>query len=195
MKRALIKQKTTFTSLLLCLFLVQGCSSILSLGTADPIVENPGKRSTGSFIDDEIIETKAIVNIKKTDPELARAHIVITSYNGVVLLAGQVNSDRLRLLAASTTAKIPKVQRVYNELTISGATSGIARSNDGWITAKIKSKMLSTSTVPATRIKVVTENGIVYLMGLLTQEEGDRAAELARKTSGVQKVVRIFEYI
>lgn len=195
MKTALSKKIITTLSLAFCLAILPGCSSILSMGTVEPIEENLGKRSLGSFIDDEIIEIKAIVNINKTDPELERAHIVVTSYNGIVLLAGQVGSEQLRLQAAATAAKIPKVLRVYNELTVSGATSGLARSNDSWITAKIKSKMLSTSTIPANRIKVVTENGIVYLMGLLTQDEGDRAAELARTTSGVQKVVRIFEYI
>lgn len=195
MKIVRTKQIIATLSLVFCFSILQSCSSILSLGTAEPIEENPGKRSMGSFIDDEIIEVKAIVNINKTNPDLERAHIIVTSYNGIVLLAGQVGSEPLRLQAAATVAKIPKVQRVYNELTISGATSGLARSNDGWITAKIKSKMLSTSTIPANRIKVVTENGIVYLLGLLTQDEGDRAAELARTTSGVQKVVRIFEYI
>ncbi|MFT7129462.1 MAG: osmotically-inducible protein OsmY [Gammaproteobacteria bacterium] len=195
MKIIQTKQIKVILSIALCLSILQGCSSIVSIGTAEPIRENPGKRSMGSFIDDELIEIKAKVNINKTDPELASAHIIITSYNGIVLLAGQVGSEPLRLQAATIAAKIPKVQRVYNELTIAGATSGLARSNDGWITAKIKSKMMSTSTIPANRIKVVTENGIVYLMGLLTQDEGDRAAELARTTSGVQKVVRIFEYI
>lgn len=183
------------TATFLILFILQGCSSILSVGTVEPIPENPGKRSFGSFIDDEIIETKTLVNIKKTYPELEKSHIIVISFNGIVLLAGQVQSQDLRQKAAAVAAKIPKVQRVYNELTVSGATSGLARSNDAWITAKIKSKMLANSSIPAIRIKVVTENGNVYLMGLLTKDEGDRAAELARKTAGVQKVVRIFEYI
>jgi osmotically-inducible protein OsmY len=174
---------------------LSGCSSILAVGTAEPIQENPGKRTIGSIVDDEVIETKTLVNIRKTGDRLAKAHIVVTSYNGIVLLAGQVASAPLREQAATVAAAIPKVQRVYNELTVSGATSGMARSNDAWITAKIKSKMLAKSAIPANRIKVVTENGTVYLMGLLSKEEGDRAAELARKTAGVQKVVRIFEYI
>lgn len=189
--------RMAFTALVFSLsaILLSGCSSILAVGTAEPIQENPGKRTIGSIVDDEVIETKTLVNIRKTGDRLAQAHIVVTSYNGIVLLAGQVASAPLREQAATVAAAIPKVQRVYNELTVSGATSGMARSNDAWITAKIKSKMLAKSAIPANRIKVVTENGTVYLMGLLSKEEGDRAAELARKTAGVQKVVRIFEYI
>jgi len=186
---------TTALVLSLSALNLPGCSSILAVSTAEPIQENPGKRTLGSIIDDEIIETKTLVNIRKTDDQFAQAHIVVTSYNGIVLLAGQVGSAPLRQQAAKVAAAIPKVQRVYNELTVAGSTSGLARSNDAWITAKIKSKMLAKSAIPGARIKVVTENGTVYLLGLLSKEEGDRAAELARKTAGVQKVVRIFEYI
>ncbi|MEE8058425.1 MAG: BON domain-containing protein [Pseudomonadales bacterium] len=184
-----------------CLFVIvialslQSCSTILSAISAGPIKEDIGERSVGSFVDDEIIETKALVNIDKADPELAQAHIVVTSYNGIVLLAGQVKTEEQRQLAAKTVAKVSKVRRVHNELTISGSSSMVARSNDAWLTTKVKSKMLANTTLEGSRIKVVTENGVVYLMGLVTKEEADRAAELVRKTAGVQKVVRIFEYI
>ena len=185
-----------YCSLVIALALVlQSCSSIISATSSEPIKENPYKRSTGSRIDDEIIETKALVNIDKADAALAQAHINVTSYNGIVLLTGQVSNESLRQLAAQTTAKIKKVRRVHNELTIAGATSMVVRSNDAWITTKVKSKMLASSEVEGNRIKVVTENGVVYLMGLVTREEADRAAELSRKTGGVQKVVRVFEYI
>jgi osmotically-inducible protein OsmY len=174
---------------------LQGCSSIISATTTEPIGDDIDKRSTGARIDDEVIETKALVNIDKASPELAQSHIIVTSFNSVVLLAGQVNSEELRLLAATTVAKIHNVKRVHNELVVAGATSMVARSNDTWITTKVKSKMLAASNIEGQRIKVVTENGVVYLMGIVSREEADRAAELARKTAGVQKVVRIFEYI
>ncbi len=174
---------------------IQGCSHIISATSSEPIKEKPTERSTGSRIDDEIIETKALVNIDKTDNRLAQSHINVTSYNGIVLLTGQVSTEALRQLAAQTVAKIKKVRRVHNELTLSGASSMVARSNDAWITTKVKSKMLASSKVQGQRIKVVTENGVVYLMGLVSRDEADRAAELSRKTGGVQKVVRIFEYI
>lgn len=185
----------TLITLIFSMTVLSACSSLLSVTTADPIEDNNDERTTGSMLDDEIIETKALVNIDKADAALAQAHIVVVSFNRVVLLAGQVNSEEQRQLAASTVANIHNVRRVHNELTLSGTTSMLARSNDAWITTKVKSKMLAVSDVEGHRIKVITENGVVYLMGLVTREEADRAANLARKTAGVQKVVRIFEYI
>jgi len=182
-------------SLLISFTLLQACSTIVSSSRSEPIENNSANRTIGTLLDDEVIETKALVNIDKADPQLAQSHIIVTSYNGIVLLAGQVSTEELRQLAANTTAIINKVRRVHNEITVSGKTSMVIRSNDSWITTKIKSKMLSNSSIQGSRIKVVTENGVVYLMGLITKDEADRAAELARKTAGVQKVVRIFEYI
>ena len=189
--------KTFFSLICLTLLIIsiQGCSSFLSAVTADPIENKGDKRTTGSTLDDEMIEIKALVNIDKADEELAHAHIVAVSFNGVVLLAGQVNTAEQRLLAEQTVDKINKVRRIHNEITVSGATSMVARSNDSWITTKVKTKLLANSEVEGGRIKVVTENGVVYLMGLVTRDEATRAAEYARQTGGVQKVVRIFEYI
>lgn len=189
--------KTFFSLIFLTLLMIniQGCSSFLSAVTADPIEDEGDERTTGSTLDDEMIEIKALVNIDKADEELAHAHIVAVSFNGVVLLAGQVNTAEQRLLAEQTVDKISKVRRIHNEITVSGATSMVARSNDSWITTKVKTKLLANSEVEGGRIKVVTENGVVYLMGLVTRDEATRAAEYARQTGGVQKVVRIFEYI
>lgn len=185
----------SYLVLALSLTSMLGCSSIISLGTSDPIKENPAKRSFGAYIDDEIIEVKTKVNLGNISEQLKKSHISVISYNGVVLLTGQVANEELRQLATSTAEQVKKVRRVYNEITVSGATSALARSNDAWLTAKIKSKMIANSEVAARRIKVVTENGVVFLMGLVTKAEGDRAADVVRTTKGVQKVVRIFEYI
>ena len=170
-----------------------GCAQMISAGTSEPI-EETGKRTMGSMVDDHIIETKAAVNIDKASPELARSHIVIVSYNGIVLLAGQVKTEDLRQLAAETVAKIAKVRLVHNEITVAGNTSLMVRSNDSWITTKIKSRLLVDDKASGS-IKVVTENSVVYLMGVVTRAEADQATEIARTTSGVQKVVRLFEYL
>ena len=177
------------------IFILQACSNIISLTTDGPLEQDEGERTTGSFIDDEIIETKILVNLDKTSKELAQSHISVTSYNGIVLLTGQVQNEQLRQLAAKTASKISKVRRIHNELSISGDSSMVARSNDVWITSKLKSKMLIKPKIESGRIKVVTESGTVFLMGLLSREEGERVADLARQTGGVQKVVIIFEYI
>lgn len=182
-------------AIILSVGLLQSCSTIISATRSDGFHDQKDERSTGACIDDQIIETKAQVNIDKADPALAQSHVVVVSFNGIVLLAGQVPSEALRQLAAKVVAQISKVRRVNNELTISGNTSMVARSNDAWITTKVKTKMLASSKIEGSRIKVVTENGVVYLMGLVTRQEADQAAEAARKTAGVQKVVRIFEYI
>lgn len=174
---------------------LQGCSKIISMTTDEPLDQDKGERSAGSFLDDEIIETKILVNLDKRDPELAESHISVTSYNGVVLLTGQVNSESLRLIAAEVARDVSRVRKVHNEIAVSGAISMVARSNDTWITTKLKSKMFFQPKIQGGRIKVVTENGVVYLMGLLTKDEGKRASDLARQTDGVQKVVILFEYL
>lgn len=181
--------------LFITLVTLSACSKIISLTTDEPIETDKGERTTGSFIDDEIIETKILVNFDKSSPELAQAHLSATSFNGIVLLTGQVNSEDLRQSAANAAAKVAKVRRVYNEISVSGAISMVARSNDAWITTKLKSKMLIKPEIEGGRVKVITENGIVYLMGLLSKEEGARVADIVRQTGGVQKVVILFEYI
>lgn len=184
------------TLLVPVLSLGSGCASIVSItsGTA-PIEEKPGKRTVGSVIDDEIIETKVLVNIRKAAPGFEHANISVTSFNGVVLLAGQVPSEALREQSSAVTHKVRKVRKVHNELKVSGPTSGLARSNDAWLTSKVKARMFANGNVPATRIKVVTENGTVFLLGLVTQEEAEAAVGLVRNVRGVEKIVKVFEYI
>ncbi|MDH5738525.1 MAG: BON domain-containing protein [Gammaproteobacteria bacterium] len=142
-----------------------------------------------------MIESKGRVKIKKAHSDLKNAHIDIVAYNGVVLLVGQVPSEETRQIAAETLQQMPKVKKLYNELQIAGPTSVFSRMNDGWLTTKIKSKMFASKEVEAGRIKVLTENGVTYLMGMVTKEEADSAVELARRVYGVQKVVKAFEII
>ncbi|MFK7731737.1 MAG: BON domain-containing protein [Pseudomonadales bacterium] len=171
------------------------CSSLISATRSGPIQEDYGKRSFGSFIDDGLIETKTRVNLKKANEQLKQAHVGVTSYNGVVLLAGQVPSAELRDLAGNVAGKVRNVKRVHNELEVAGPISLPARSNDSWLTTKVKSKLIASSAVKGRRIKVVTENGVVHLMGLVTRNEADKVVNVVKGTFGVQKIVRIFEYI
>jgi osmotically-inducible protein OsmY len=157
--------------------------------------ENYSKRSTGTLLDDQSIENRSYANIANAAPELRKAHIVVVSFNNVVLLLGQVPSSELRDLAATTVKNIRKVRAVHNEITVSGPTSMMTRSSDFWLTTKVKSKMIGSKKVAANRIKVVTENSVVYLLGLITRDEADAAVEIARQTYGAQKIVKVFEYI
>jgi len=174
---------------------LSGCTTLLSVSTDQPLQEDYGERTIGHIIDDELIESKALVNISKTDPGFDSAHIVVVSHNGVVLLAGQVRSARLRDLAANTVKKIRNVRKVHNEIAVAGPTSFPVRASDNWLTSKIKVRMIGTKGIDANRINVTTENGVVYLLGLLTREEGERAVDVVKRSYGVQKIVRIFEYI
>ncbi|MFT5576964.1 MAG: osmotically-inducible protein OsmY [Bermanella sp.] len=171
------------------------CSSIISATSDGPIKEDPGERTLGAAIDDQIIETKALVNIRAAHKELNSSNVGAVSYNGIVLLIGQVPSDSLRTLAAQTAAKIKRVRRVHNELMVVGKTSMLVRSNDSWISTKVKSKLALSDEIDSGRILVVTENGVVYLMGIVTNAEADIATDIVRQTNGVQRVVRVFEFI
>jgi osmotically-inducible protein OsmY len=178
--------------LLLC-----SCATVVSTATGDAgVQENRGRRSVGAVFDDAAIETAVQVNIDAADDALKASHINVVSFNGVVLIVGQVASQDLKNLAtrvANTTNS--RTKAVHNELEVSGPTTFLARSNDAWITSKLKTLMLADPNVAGLRIKLVTENSVVYLMGLVTQEEANRAVDLVSTTSGVTKVVRVFEYI
>ncbi|MFC3607185.1 BON domain-containing protein [Stutzerimonas tarimensis] len=182
--------------LLACSVLASGCSSVVTATRDEPIQDDRGTRTLGKRIDDSLIETKAAVNIAKAHPDLERgSRVIVTSFNGVVLLAGQTPRQELKTQAAQAAASIQGVKRVHNELQILPPSSALARSNDTWLTTRIKAQMLGDNSVPGSRIKVITENGIVYLLGLVTREEGDRATSAAQTVSGVQRIVRLFEYI
>ncbi|WP_421865734.1 BON domain-containing protein [Motiliproteus sp.] len=190
-----MKAQSVAVIVLLSLFGLSGCSNLISATKEEPISEEPTSRTTGSFIDDELIEIKSLVNISKASEELKQSHIAVTSFNGIVLLTGQVPNDNARQLTESVVGEVRKVRKIHNELTVAGPTSAIVRSNDTWLTAKIKAKMLAEQNLKSTRIKVVTENGAVYLLGLVSDDQANLAVEITRNTVGVQKVVKMFEYV
>ena len=177
------------------IFHLNGCGSFIAATSDEPIKEDYGERTWGSFIDDDSIETKAYVNLKKASPKLDEAHISVISYNGIVLIVGQVPDRHSKNLATTTVKKIRKVRRVHNELSIAGESGTLVRSGDSWLTTKTKVRMFFTPELQSGRIKVVTENGVVYLMGLVSRAEADRVVNEVQHSYGVQKIVKIFEYI
>lgn len=181
--------------LLASTLLINGCASMIGATSDQPIHEDRTSRTTGSLIDDELIEIKSLVNIGKASQELKQSHVSVTSYNGVVLICGQVPNSQVKQLAGNVVGKLNKVRKVHNELQVAGPTSTIVRANDSWLTAKVKSKMLADRELKAMGIKVVTENGTVYLLGLVENQQANRAVEITRNTVGVQKVVKMFEYV
>ena len=188
---------TRFGFVLGTLLFLNSCASVISATTGDEgVEENRGRRTMGAMVDDGSIETAIKVNLNAADEQLKKSHINVVSFNATVLLVGQVPSQDMKNLATRVArSSSSRVKEVYNELEVAGATTFLSRSNDAWLSAKIKTLMLADSEVSGLRTKVVTENGVVYLMGLLTQDEADKTVNLVSNTRGVTKVVRAFEYI
>lgn len=151
------------------------------------------RRTSGAQLEDEGIELRSVNRIREALVE--RAHVNATSYNRQVLLTGEVPTEQDKALAEQVVSRVENVQKIVNELSVMGNSSLVARSSDALVTGKVKASFVDAKDLYANSFKVVTERGVVHLMGRVTQREADRAAEVARSISGVQKVVRIFEII
>jgi len=172
------------TALLTCLLLLSGCA-----GTP----ERP--RSTGAWIDDNILEVAIEREIRASDEAYKGAHLVVVVYDGLVLLLGQVPSEQLKAQAAAVAAGMYKVDaaKVHNHLSVSGPISMLARTNDGLLTTKVKTRLLASEAVRGLRVKVISENGVVYLLGAVTSEQADASVTEAQKAFGVQRIVKVFQ--
>ena len=178
------------------LLLLTGCTTMIGSINEDPIRTDPTERSWGNWLDDNSIATIAEVNINKANSGFKQnSRIKVVSFNGIVLLLGQVPDKALKEEATRIVTPINNVKKVYNELTIGSPATLLEHSNDSWITTKIKTSLIQSEIVTADKIKVNTEKGTVYLMGLTTPREANAAVEVARNTRGVQKVVKVFEYV
>ena len=189
------KKLTLWTAAACILTTLSGCSSLISATREEPIHEDAGKRTLGSYVEDEMIENKTLVNINKGSSAVNTAHIGVTSYNGILLLTGQVPNEAARTEAEQIAMQTRNVRKIHNELEIEGPTSGLIRTNDAYLTSRIKLQLLTNETVEGGRIKVVTENGSVYLMGLVTEQEANNAVNIIRTVPGVKRIVKVFEYI
>lgn len=177
---------------LLCAATLQGCFPLAATGLAASALMMDDRRTSGVYIEDENIEWKSLA---RTREKFRGVHISTTSYNLNVLLTGQAPTEEVKNEIAEVVRAIPSVKKVTNEIAVSGNVSLAARGNDAIVTSNVKARLLGNGKVSPNHIKVVTENGIVYLMGIVTQQEGDAAAEVARTTSGVARVIKVFEYI
>ncbi|MGH8598349.1 MAG: BON domain-containing protein [Gammaproteobacteria bacterium] len=170
-----------------------GCAPLVAGGAATGAVVTSDRRTTGTVIEDQAIESKAH-DFFKADGALAeQAHIDATSYNQIVLLTGQAPTEELKQLAGQYAERVAKVRHIHNEIAIGTPTTAGIRANDALITTKVKAKLVSIKDVSATDVKVVTESGVVYLMGLFDAATGDAIAEAVAKVSGITKVVKLFE--
>lgn len=150
------------------------------------------RRTSGAQVDDQAIELKAAARVR----ELALpAHINVTSYNRVVLITGEVTREADKATVEQVVSRVDAVRSVVNELAVMDTSTVRARANDGVLSGKVKASFVDAKDLQAQAAKVVTERGIVYLMGRVTEREANRFAEVARSVDGVQKVVRVFEVI
>jgi osmotically-inducible protein OsmY len=190
MNRALVPAAAT---LVLSLALLAGCVPVLIAGAAGgAAMVATDRRSAGAQVDDETIELK--MNTQATSEFGERIHLNVTSYNGIVLLTGEVPDQATLTGVGNLAKKIEKVRVVHNEMVVAPLADYSARSNDSYITSKVKTRMLEANKFPPNAVKVVTERSVVYLMGIVSKEEGDAAAEIAATTAGVVRVVKFFQY-
>lgn len=167
----------------------------LQVGCVSFTGDDPTLRTPGGWIDDEVIERMASRRIDAADERLAISHINVVSYDGIVLLTGQVEDAELRDLAEQSIRDIRKIRKIHNEIQIGGAISLVARGNDNWVQTKVKAQFLANEDVDASRIKVFVEDGIVYLLGVVPRNKADAAVAVARTVFGVQRVVKVFDYV
>lgn len=179
------------------LLLLSGCSStaLTAATTEGPIREHYGTRTEGTKVEDQSIETKIDHNLGATDARLADARISVDSFNGIVLLTGQVPSQELKAMAGEVANQVRNVREVHNELTIAANLPASQRLQDTWITTKVRTTLATQGPVDVNRLHVVTENGSVYLMGIVTRAEADRIVNMASSAGGMQRIVKVFDYI
>jgi Predicted periplasmic or secreted lipoprotein len=175
--------------------LLQGCAAAVVAGTASAVTAANDRRTIGSQIDDNNIEIKASIAISEVERLEKSARVNAISVNGIVLLVGQVANQEMKNEAQITVEAIAGIRKIHNQLRI-GSNIGITtQTHDSWLTSKVKAQLLAAKDISSNNIKVVTENAEVYLMGLVSQDEANRAVDIARNVSGVERVVKVFEYI
>lgn len=173
---------------------LSACIPLIAAGAATGVAVAHDQRSAGAVIDDQAIELKAIGALKGETQLYSESHLNVTSYNGIVLVTGEAPTQELRDRVTNIVRGIDKVRTVHNEVAIAAPSSLMARSSDTVLTGKVKARLIGERGFDSSRVKVVSEGGVVYLMGIVTRNEAEVATEIARTTDGVQRVVRLFEY-
>lgn len=190
MKRATRMKKGLIASTVMVFGLaLAGCAQM----SAGP--EDHGSRTFGSQVEDQGIESRIKGNLSRTDARFNDARVNVDSYNGIVLLTGQVPSEELKEKAQEVATGTRNVRQVHNELSVAANIPLAQRSTDTWITTRIRTTLIANEHIDAGRVRAVTENASVYLMGIATREEADRIVNVVSGISGVQRIVKAFEYL
>ena len=171
--------------------LLQGCFPLAATGIGAGALVATDRRTTGIYIEDEAIELKSL----RAFMRFPSAHVNATSYNRRVLLTGEAPSDEAKKQIEDTIRGIDNVKDMVNEMQVAGASSYAARGADSLVTSNVKARMVNNGKFSPMHVKVVTEAGVVYLMGIVDKQEAEAAVDIARTTSGVSRVVKVFEYM
>lgn len=186
-----------FARWLMCLLAVApltGCAPLVATGVgAAGVMIADDRRTTGTYLLDEEIELRAGHRVR--DKRIEGVHANFTSFNRRVLVTGEAPTEAAKGEVTDIVRAVPNVREVVNDLTVMPPSGFTSRSTDGYVTAKVKTRFLEDERFSANHVKVVTERGVVYLMGLVKRDEASAAAEIAARTSGVTKVIKVFEYM
>jgi osmotically-inducible protein OsmY len=187
------RQLRKLIALALCVPLLAGCVGAAVVGVGAGALMVTDRRPSEVYIADEGMELRSSSRISEKYGD--KVHVNVTSYNRMVLLTGEVPTAEIKVDVEKIAAGVPDVKSIANELAIAGSSSYGVRSNDSYITSKVKARFVDAGKFSANVVKVVTEAGVVFLLGMVTQTEADAAVEIARTTGGVLKVVRVFEIV
>ncbi len=179
-------------ALLAALPALQGCVTAAAVGAGTMALMVEDRRTTGVYVEDESIEWKVVARVNS---DYKAAHVNGTSFNRKVLLTGEAPTEEMKKAIENAVRAMPEVKDVVNELVVAGSSSMTSRGNDSLITSNVKTRMVGNGKFSTNHVKVVTEAGAVFLMGIVTAAEGEAAVEIARSTSGVSRVVKVFEYV
>lgn len=193
MKRGVLRGLVLAAALGTAASQLSGCVPVVAVGAGAGVLMAEDRRTSGTYLMDEEIELTAGSRIRESFGK--EVHANVTSYNRRVLITGEVPSDDARGRVRDLVQAVPNVKEVQNELLIGATSSFGARSNDVYLTAKVKTRLFEDKRFNGNHIKVVTEAGTVFLMGIVKRDEGNAAAEVAARTQGVSKVVKVFEYM
>lgn len=192
--------KNLFLNSLLFILLLPALVSCVPLfavgvgaGAGTGAVMSDDRRTSGMFVEDEVIELKSVRRIKEQFKDTV--HINVTSYNRNVLLTGEAPQDETKQRIETLVMSVDNVRNIVNDIKVSENSSLASRSKDSLITSNVKARFLHSGQFRFNHIKVITENGIVYLLGMVKRDEAENAAEIASATSGVLKVIKVFEYL
>ena len=187
----------TLGAIITATLLLNACAALVVGGAATTASVAHDRRTAGSVVEDQSIKLRIRTALNKDTELNNQAHLNISSFDGIVLLSGEAPTSAMRQRAGEIARRARKVRRVHNEIQVAAPSSMMTRSSDSWITTKVKSTLLTVKQkgFDPTRIKVVTENGTVFLLGMVKHSEANIATEQARQVKGVQRIVKLFEYI